>query len=63
MRFTKDGHYWTPITKKEVNDQIQYWWSRYLNYPMRDELKQTYLELSNAYKHLLKYADNFTDIE
>jgi len=54
MTFTKDGHGWTPITKEGIEEQIQYWWSHYLNYPMDDEVKEAYLDLCNAYKKLLK---------
>lgn len=53
MKYTLDG-FWTPITKHEVEQQVQYWWSRYLNYPSIDGPKQAYLELSDAYKHLLE---------
>jgi len=57
MNFAKDGHSWTPITKEAVQEQIQYWWSRYLNYPSNDGPKQAYLDLYNAYKKLLNNID------
>lgn len=41
-------------TKKEIQDQIQYWYSKYCNSIMIDE-KEIYYSLYQSYQNLKKY--------
>lgn len=43
-------------SKKDIKEQIQYWWSKYCNSIMRDE-KEVFLNLSNSYKQLYEYLE------
>jgi len=43
-----------PLTKQEVNDRMQYWYSKYCNCTMKDE-KQIYMNLYKAYMQLDDY--------
>ena len=42
------------LTKKEINDRIQYWYSKYCNGVTKDE-KQIYINLYKAYTQLDDY--------
>ena len=43
-------------TKKEVKDEIQFWYSKYCNSIMRDE-RTAFLRLANSYRNLYDYME------
>ena len=45
------------ITKKEVKDAIQFWYTKYCNSIMRNE-RATFLRLANSYQNLYDYMES-----
>ena len=45
------------MTKKEVKDAIQFWYSKYCNSIMRDE-RAAFLRLANSYQNLYDYMES-----
>jgi len=51
------------LTQQEVNDRMQYWYSKYCNGVTRDEKKiymnlyKAYMNLDDYYKYYHKYDD------
>lgn len=50
------------LTQRELNDRLQYWWSKYCNSMMVDE-KEIYLNLYNSYKALEEHWKKYGMIE
>ena len=50
------------LSKQEINDRMQYWYSKYCNGVSRDE-KQIYFNLYKAYVDLLDLYKTFNRFE